>query len=134
MAKRLGTVYTPGKRSPNWRKVKNRHTVEVVIGGYTPGTGNRGHTFGALLVGVDDADGLRFAGGVGTGFSQRTLHDLLARLAGLRSDTCPFITLPPREYSRDAIWVRPDLRATVEIAEFTNEGYVRHSSFIGLID
>ena len=31
----------PGKRTPNWRKVKNRHTVEVVIGGYTPGTGNR---------------------------------------------------------------------------------------------
>ncbi len=55
-------------------------------------------------------------------------------LTSRRSDTCPFTTLPPREYSRDAIWVRPDLRATVEIAEFTNEGYVRHSSFIGLID
>ena len=41
MAKRLGSVYTPGKRTPNWRKVKNRRTVEVVIGGYTPGTGNR---------------------------------------------------------------------------------------------
>ena len=41
MAKRLGSLYVPGKRSPNWRKVKNRHTVEVVIGGYTPGTGNR---------------------------------------------------------------------------------------------
>ena len=72
MAKRLGSVYVPGKRSPNWRKVKNRHTVEVVIGGYTPGTGNRTSTFGALLVGVTTDDGLRFAGGVGTGFSQRT--------------------------------------------------------------
>ena len=134
MAKRLGSAYLPGKRSPNWRKVKNRRTVDVVIGGYTPGTGNRSSTFGALLVGVTETDGLRFAGGVGTGFSQRMLHDLSGALAGRRSETCPFTVLPPREYSRDAVWVRPDLQATVEIAEFTNEGYVRHSSFIRLID
>jgi bifunctional non-homologous end joining protein LigD len=134
MAKRLGTTYVPGKRTPNWRKVKNRYTVDVVIGGYTPGTGNRDSTFGALLVGVPDADGLRFAGGVGTGFSQHTLADLSVRLSSLRSETCPFSSLPPREYSRYAMWVRPELRATVEIAEFTNEGYVRHSSFTGLIE
>lgn len=134
MAKRLGSTYIPGKRSPNWRKVKNRTTVEVVIGGYTLGTGNRSSTFGALLVGVPESDGLRFAGGVGTGFNQRTLSELSKRLAGLRTDTCPFLSLPPREYSREAIWVRPELRATVEIAEFTNEGYVRHSSFTGLIE
>mgnify|MGYP001450524113 FL=1 len=133
MAKRLGSVYVPGKRTPNWRKVKNRHTVRVVIGGYTPGTGNRGTTFGALLVGVLEPDGLRFAGGVGTGFNQRTLSDLSATLRSLRSDSCPFASLPPREYSRNAIWVRPELHAEVEIAEFTNEGYVRHSSFIGLV-
>lgn len=134
MAKRLGSVYVPGKRTPNWRKVKNRHTVDVVIGGFTPGAGNRGDTFGALLVGVAEAGGLRFAGGVGTGFNQRTLHELSGKLRALRTTTCPFITLPPREYSRDAIWVRPELRARVEIAEFTNDGYVRHSSFLTLID
>jgi bifunctional non-homologous end joining protein LigD len=134
MAKRLGSTYVPGKRTPNWRKVKNRYTVEVVIGGYTPGTGNRESSFGALLVGVSDPKGLKFAGGVGTGFNQRTLEDLTARLKSLRTDTCPFITLPPREYSRHAMWVRPELRATAEITEFTNEGYVRHSSFTGLIE
>ncbi len=134
MAKRLGSTYVPGKRTPNWRKVKNRRKIEVVIGGYTPGTGNRGTTFGALLVGIPEPDGLRFAGGVGTGFNQLTLSTLSARLAGLRNDRCPFMTVPPREYSRNAIWVRPELRATVEIAEFTNEGYVRHSSFTGLIE
>ncbi|MDP9464158.1 MAG: non-homologous end-joining DNA ligase [Actinomycetota bacterium] len=134
MAKRLGSVYSPGKRSPNWRKVKNRHTVEVIIGGYKLGTGNRSNTFGALLVGVPEVDGLRFAGGVGTGFNERMLRDLSARLTSLSSDSCPFRSLPPREYSREAIWVRPELRATVEIAEFTNDGYVRHSSFVGLIE
>jgi bifunctional non-homologous end joining protein LigD len=134
MAKRLGSVYTPGKRTQNWRKVKNRRTVEVVIGGYRPGTGNREGTFGALLVGVPNADGLRFAGGVGTGFNQRMLETLKRRLKALRTDHCPFSTIPPREYSRDATWVRPELRAKVEITEFTNEGYVRQSSFIGLIE
>lgn len=134
MAKRLGSLYVPGKRSPNWRKVKNRHSVEVVIGGYKPGSGNRETTFGSLLVGVPEEGGLRFAGGVGTGFDHRTLQDLSARLARLRSEVCPFTTLPPREYTRDAIWVRPELRAAVEISEFTNEGYVRHSSFMGLVE
>lgn len=134
MAKRLGSTYLPGKRTQNWRKVKNRHTVEVTIGGYTPGTGNRSSTFGALLVGVASDDGVKFAGGVGTGFNHKTLDDLTARLKHLRTDKCPFITLPPREYSRNAMWIRPELRAKVEIAEFTNEGYVRHSSFSELIE
>jgi bifunctional non-homologous end joining protein LigD len=134
MAKRLGSTYLPGKRTPNWRKVKNRRSVEVVIGGYSPGSGNRETTFGALLVGVEEADGLRFAGGVGTGFNQRVLREMTKRLRSLRTPTCPFKTVPPREYSRDAIWVRPELRARIEITEFTNEGYVRHSSFIKLVE
>lgn len=134
MAKRLGSTYVPGKRTPNWRKVKNRRQVDVVIGGYRPGTGNRETTFGALLVGVPESGGLRFAGGVGTGFNHRVLTDLTRRLGELRTPTCPFTTMPPREYSRDATWVRPELRARIEITEFTNEGYVRHSSFIRLIE
>jgi bifunctional non-homologous end joining protein LigD len=134
MAKRLGSPYHPGTRTPNWRKVKNRTKVEVVIGGYTVGTGNRSSTFGALLVGRFDGDALMFAGGVGTGFKQRTLEDLGARLKALRTDHCPFEPPPPREYLRGATWVEPVLRAIVEIAEFTNDGFVRHSSFIRLAE
>ena len=135
MAKRLGSLYVPGKRSPNWRKVKNRVRTEVVIGGFTAGTGNRSSTFGSLLVGVEEADGgLRFAGGVGTGFSQHLLDQLRARFDALATELCPFAPPPPREYVRDATWIRPSLRALVEIAEWTNEGYVRHASFISLLE
>ncbi len=56
MAKRLGSTYRPGTRSKDWRKVKNRQRVELTIGGYTSGSGNRSSTFGALLVGVPDTD------------------------------------------------------------------------------
>jgi bifunctional non-homologous end joining protein LigD len=134
MAKRLGTPYQPGKRTPNWRKVKNRTPVEVTIGGFNAGTGSRSNTFGALLVGVPQLDGsLQFAGGVGTGFNQATLESLTAELRSRQTSECPFSRLPPRSYTVDATWVHPDLRALVEIAEFTNDGLVRHASFISLL-
>lgn len=133
MAKRLGSTYLPGKRSPNWRKIKNRRRVEVVIGGYTAGGGNRSTTFGSLLVGRWDGDVLVFAGGVGTGFDQRLLGSLSARMRSLTVTDCPFSPPPPAAYRRAATWVEPTLRATIEIAEFTNDGFVRHASFIGLV-
>ncbi len=134
MAKRLGSPYVPGKRSPNWRKVKNRTRVEVVIGGFNAGTGNRSATFGALLVGIRAADGtLTYAGGVGTGFTQARLESLLKELRSRVVADCPFVQTPPRSHTGDATWVRPELRALIEIAEFTNEGYVRHASFLELI-
>jgi bifunctional non-homologous end joining protein LigD len=132
MAKRLGSTYVPGKRSPNWRKVKNRRRVDVVIGGFSRGEGNRTGSFGSLLVGRYDGDVLRFAGGVGTGFNQKRLESLTARLKQLTVPDCPFDPLPPAAYRKGATWVRPELEATVEITEFTNEGFVRHASFVEL--
>ena len=132
MAKRLGSTYQTGKRSPNWRKIKNRRRVDVVIGGYTVGEGNRSTTFGSLLVGRFDGDRLAFAGGVGTGFDQRLLTSLTRRLDDLRTDDCPFDPVPPASYRRAARWVRPELTATIEMTEFTNDGLVRHASFIEL--
>lgn len=134
MAKRLGSPYVPGKRSPDWRKIKNRRRVDVVIGGYTAGDGNRSSSFGSLLVGLPGPDHLTFAGGVGTGFDQRTLDELGAVLRGLTADVCPFDPPPPAAYRRGASWVRPELTATIEIAEFTNDGLVRHASYVSLRD
>ncbi len=133
MAKRLGSAYAPGKRSPNWRKVKNRVSIDVAIGGYTAGSGTRSSTLGALLVGRRDGDTLRFAGGVGTGFTQRRLEELIGLLKPLTTDVCPFDPVPPREHSRTAKWVQPRLTARLEIAELTNDGYVRHASFVDLV-
>ena len=134
MAKRLGSTYLPGKRSPNWLKIKNRLKIEVVIGGYTTGEGNRSSSFGSLLVGRWQGETLVFAGGVGTGFDQHTLVSLHRRLTDLRTDSCPFDPAPPVAYRRHAHWIEPQLAATIEMAEFTNDGLVRHASFIGLSD
>jgi len=137
VAKRVDSVYTPGKRSADWRKVKHRRRTELVIGGFTRGEGSRSGTFGALLVGHpgDGSPGpLAFAGGVGTGFDQDTLEMLTTRLKDLAATNCPFEPQPPAMYRKTAVWVEPRLRAIVEITEFTNDGYARHASFISLVD
>ncbi len=134
VAKRLGSTYRPGTRTRDWVKVKNRRPIEVVIGGYTAGSGNRATTFGALLVGIRRDGRLDFAGGVGTGFSHAVLDDLGRRLRELRTPLCPFASPPPASYRREATWVEPVLGATVEIAELTNDGLVRHASFVRLHD
>jgi bifunctional non-homologous end joining protein LigD len=87
MAKRLDTPYEPGRRSRCWLKIKSKPRQEVVIGGWLEGAGNRSGRIGALLVGYYEDGVLRFAGKVGTGFSDRTLADLAARLAPLARDT-----------------------------------------------
>ncbi|MEM9042520.1 MAG: non-homologous end-joining DNA ligase [Actinomycetota bacterium] len=150
IAKRTDSRYAPGRRSKDWRKVKNRLRVLLPIGGFTAGDGNRSASFGALLVGRRDGgaagqppvdgDGtigsgpLRFAGGVGTGFDVKTLGDLRRRLDALVVDRSPFDPAPPSAVTRTATWVEPSLVAEIEIAEFTNDGHVRHASFLGLRD
>ena len=134
VAKRLGSLYVPGKRSPSWRKVKHRPQQELVVGGFTAGGGNRTGRFGALLVGVYEGDRLRFGGGVGSGFDQKMLESLTARLRALATPDCPFDPPPPRSYARDATWVRPEIVVEVAFAEWTSEGFVRQASFLGLRD
>jgi bifunctional non-homologous end joining protein LigD len=142
VAKRLGSTYQPGRRSPSWRKVKHRKRQEVVVGGFTKGEGGRSSTFGALLVGVYDGPVLRFAGAVGTGFDQRLLEDLTGQLRAMVVPDTPFAApVGPaathvgwRQVVRTATWVRPELVAEVAFAEWTSDGVLRHPAFIGLRD
>lgn len=134
IAKQVDSVYRPGTRSKQWIKVKNRRTVELVVGGYTAGSGNRSTTFGALLVGMASDGRLRFAGGVGTGFDHPTLESLTEQLRRIEIADCPFAEQPPASYRRAATWVEPVLVIRAEIAEFTNEGFVRHASFIEQVE
>src|SRR3989442_8124435 len=87
MAKGLDSKYEPGRRSGAWIKVKNRNRQELVIGGWLDGEGKRKGYPGALLVGYYDKDGkLVYAGKVGTGFTDRTLEELNAKLTPLATD------------------------------------------------
>jgi bifunctional non-homologous end joining protein LigD len=128
IAKEAGSVYVAG-RSKSWLKLKCRQRQDFVIGGYTAPRGARSG-FGALLVGVYDAQGrLHFAGKVGTGFDERLLGSLMRRFAKLKRPDPPFVD-PPRE--KAVQWLRPGLAAEVAYAERTNEGILRQASFVGL--
>src|SRR5215470_549291 len=132
VAKRLDSRYEPGKRSGSWRKVKNMRRQEAVIGGWRPGKGNRTGLIGSLLVGVQEPDGLAYAGHVGTGFTDRALRLLTEKLAPLRRDTSPFATPLPADHARDAVWAEPVLVAEVAFTGWTKAGRMRAPSYQGL--
>jgi bifunctional non-homologous end joining protein LigD len=133
VAKRLTGPYRPGLRSPDWRKVKNFRTQSVVVGGWRPGQGRRAGGIGSLLFGVPDDDGqLIFAGHVGTGFSDQDLRDLQRMLT--ERPTSPFAGTLPREVTKDAHWVEPDLVGEVAYAVWTSERRLRHPSWRGVRD
>lgn len=123
--------YRPGQRSPSWLKIKHTRMQEVVIVGIRPGKGDREGTFGSLLLAVPESGRLRYVGRVGTGFSDRMLRDLLARLAPLRVDSAPLEGVPSLDAS-DALWVEPELVGEVEFANWTPDGVLRHSRWRGL--
>ena len=134
VAKRLQSRYEPGKRTSAWRKIKNVHRQEAVVGGWKPGAGNRAGQIGSLLIGVHGAGGLQYAGHVGTGFTQTTLAMLGEKLAPLRRATSPFATPIPPEHARAAVWAEPLLVVEVEFGLWTNEGRMRAASYKGLRD
>ncbi len=132
VAKRLDSTYRPGARTGAWLKLKNVWRQEFVIGGWLPGEGRRSERIGALLVGVhDDGGGLRYAGRVGTGFTEDELVRLAELLGPLRRETSPFAAGGAR-LPRGAVFCEPRLVAEIEFSEWTRAGSLRHPSYKGL--
>jgi bifunctional non-homologous end joining protein LigD len=131
VAKRLSSVYLPGRRSPDWVKIKNVRAQEVVIGGWKPGNGRRAGMIGALLLGLPSPQGLIYAGKVGTGFTDAMLRDVAADLRPLAQTSSPFVQVP-RPDDREVQWVAPRLVGEVAFTEWTDDGRLRHPAWRGL--
>jgi bifunctional non-homologous end joining protein LigD len=129
MAKRADAEYVH-QRSTDWLKFKCANEQEFVVVGYSDPKGAR-VGFGALLLGYYKRRKLKYAGEVGTGFSNPMLEDLHDRLSRLESRKPPFEdeTSLPRT---GVHWVRPRLVAQVAFTEWTREGKLRHPRFKGL--
>jgi bifunctional non-homologous end joining protein LigD len=97
IAKRKLSVYVPGERSDDWRKLKLENQQEFVIGGYRPGTNG---IIDALLVGYYDDSGLRFAGKVRAGVVPHLRREIAKTLKPLHTDQCPFVDLPNSKSDR----------------------------------
>jgi bifunctional non-homologous end joining protein LigD len=132
MAKRADAPYKAG-RWPEWKKLRILATADFVIVGYTAPRGSR-TGFGALHLAWYVAGELRYAGRVGSGFSEDELTALRADLDALRRDTPAFAGAAAAARSRDDRWVEPRLVCEVRYAEVTGEGLLRQPSFVRLRD
>ena len=132
IGKRLGSAYV-SRRSDDWIKLKCSHRHEFVVIGFSEPKGSRSG-FGALLLGLNDevSGQLRYAGKVGTGFSEATLKTILAQLTPLKTSTVPVANPPKGVDAKGVHWLTPSLLAEVSYAEMTNDGAVRHAVFQGL--
>jgi bifunctional non-homologous end joining protein LigD len=135
VAKRADAAYRPGRRTPEWQKLKLRQEDDFPIVGFTRGTGRRAK-LGALVLGRREADGLHWAGNVGSGIGDGDVESLLAVLRPLSRPTSPLVATPrmPRVRAADVTWVEPTLAAEVTFAERTREGRLRAPVFLGIRD
>ena len=129
VAKDTSAPYIEG-RSTKWLKVKAKQEEEFVIVGFTQPGGARTH-FGALLLGAHRGKDLVYVGKVGTGFTQKTLDELHAKLRTLARPT-PAVTNPPRE--KGAVWIAPKLVAQIAYQEWTADERLRQPVYLGLRD
>lgn len=127
IAKRAASSYV-SKRSRDWLKFKCDKSQEFVIVGYSDASGSR-IGFGSLLLGYYDAEELRYAGRVGTGFDDKFLESFRKKLEAIEQDTSP-LTDPPR--SGNAHWVTPKFVGEVAFTEWTDNGKLRHPRFLGI--
>jgi bifunctional non-homologous end joining protein LigD len=140
IGKRAGSKYD-SKRSGAWIKIKLYQQSSFVIGGYTMPAGVRKH-MGALLVGVYENGKLKFAGRVGTGFSEKFLQVLSIELSKIAAKACPFYNLPATGRGLDpgltavemkrCVWVKPVVVCQVKFAEWTRDDRLRQPVFVGI--
>lgn len=126
VAKRLASSYQSGVRSPDWRKVLNRMTATVVVGGYLPGDPPR--PFKSLVLGLWDEGHLRYVGNVGSGFDDASLRAIKEALDQMWTEDAVFWPDPALD---GVVQVEPTLVAQVEYRTWTGAGRLRHAVFKG---
>ena len=127
ISKKADAVYR-GSRSGSWLKIKCIKRQEFVVVGWTPSDKSR--AFRSLMLAVHEGGTLRYAGKVGTGFSVDEIFSLMERMKLLARSTPTVIV--PRSDARGAHWIEPVLVAEIAYTEMTNEGTLRHPSYLGL--
>jgi ATP-dependent DNA ligase len=125
VAKRLDSRYEPGTRSPDWVKIKKSFKLDLVIGGYIPGKGERASYFGGLLMGAYSDSLLHYVGRVGSGFTDKELAEIAADFSPI--EHTPFADAPLTPLVR---WVKPKQVVQVSALEVTRDGHLRAPVFL----
>jgi bifunctional non-homologous end joining protein LigD len=130
VAKRLDSIYRPGRRADEWRSVSNLPTLRVAIAGWLPPAGtDDASEIGGLIVAT--SDDLAYAGVVRTGLTAAVRADLAGRLRRLVRKTPPLAAGPPDLV--DAHWVRPILIGEVSYHDRAADGRLRRPTWLRLV-
>jgi bifunctional non-homologous end joining protein LigD len=130
MAKKKDSIYTQGIRTREWLKIKNHKSQEVIIAGYTEPKGSRLYLGSILLAQYDKNKKLHYIGHAGTGFSEKTLRELMKTMKPLIARNSPFDE--PVKANSPVTWVKPKLVCEVSYSEITKDGLLRHPVYKGL--
>jgi bifunctional non-homologous end joining protein LigD len=129
IAKKADAKYRAG-RSADWIKVRTHKADDFVIVGFTAPAASRSG-FGALHLARGAEDVLHYAGSVGTGFTQKMIDELHAKLMAFRIDAAPCEGVPT---GKGHTWVQPKIVCEVKYLEVTDEGLLRHPVFVRFRD
>jgi len=117
-----------GTRTREWLKIKCIQRQEFVIVGWSESDKRIG--FRSLLLATKEKRKLTYAGKVGTGFNGKLIQELMERMRPLEVDKAPVEI--PRADRKGAHWIKPSLVAEINFSEFTDDGILRHPSFVAL--
>jgi bifunctional non-homologous end joining protein LigD len=117
-----------GTRTRCWLKVKCIQRQEFVIVGWSESDRRIG--FRSLLLAAKEKGKLTYVGKVGTGFNARLIQELMDRMRPLAVDKAPVEV--PRADRKGAHFIKPELVGEIAFTEFTDDGILRHPSFVGL--
>lgn len=129
VSRRKDSLYQ-GRRSREWVKSKCGLEQKFVIGGFMPAK-DAPRAVGALLLGYYRNGKLHYAGKVGTGFTQKSAHEIYERLIPLKASSAPFEGKIDRG-RRAYVWLQPEVLCEVAFWEWTADKHIRHASFKGL--
>jgi bifunctional non-homologous end joining protein LigD len=127
ISKKASATYS-GTRTRNWLKIKCIQRQEFVIVGWSESDKRLG--FRSLLLAAKEKGKLTYVGKVGTGFNAKLINDLMERMEPLAVDKAPVEV--PRADRKGAHWIKPKLVAEINFSEFTDDGILRHPSFVAL--
>ncbi|EJW10480.1 ATP-dependent DNA ligase clustered with Ku protein, LigD [Rhodovulum sp. PH10] len=130
VSKRRDAPYRSG-RGTDWVKSKCTARQEFLVGGFSLAARSKS-AVGALAVGWHEDGRLRYAGRIGTGWSQPQARALFARLSPLATKKPAFAGLPADERRTDMTWVKPEVVIEAEMRGLTGTGLLRHAAFKGI--
>jgi DNA ligase D-like protein (predicted ligase) len=125
--KRKDSPYVHGTSS-DWQKLKFKKENDYAVIGYTDGAGKRYGKIGALVL-AHNGHGLKYAGDIGTGFTDAELAVVTRKVQSLKVGKKPE-SYPKLPSEHKIHFIRPKLVARVQYGRMGSQGRIKEGVFI----